>query len=281
MKYYYFIAGLPDIEIEDNKLTYSVASFKEELNLYLSKKDKKLISLYYTMFDNKNVLRYIINKETEFDTRGNISKEEFEVFHKQIYDEVTPKNRNIPPYVKTFLTEYKAIEQPNPEDTKWENRLTELYYQWAMKCGNKLISNWFEYNLNLNNILSAYISRKYKLEIEPVGSNEVAETIKTSKRQRDFGLSEIIEELDIFEFLDEEDFDLYEREKDIDLLKWKWLEEQTFFEYFNVEWLFAYLIKLEIIERWLSLNPEQGGKIFREMINNLKESVVNMKNQKY
>jgi hypothetical protein len=168
--------------------------------------------------------------------------------------------------------EYKNAQQTDTPVSKWENRLTELYYTWAMNCNNKLISKWFNFNLNLNNILIAYTCKKYQMEVEPVGDNEVAESIKKSS-QRDFGLSGTLEEFDLFQRLAEEQ-DWYEREKKIDLLKWQWLDEQTFFNYFSIERVFAYLIKLEIIERWSSLDPVNGKKIFRELIDKLKGDVV-------
>jgi hypothetical protein len=44
-KYYYLIASLPELTIEDNKLSHTVADFKEELYDSLSGDDKKLIDL--------------------------------------------------------------------------------------------------------------------------------------------------------------------------------------------------------------------------------------------
>jgi len=275
MNYYYLIAGLPDIKIEDNKLTYSIADFKKEALPKLSAVDARLFEMFYMKFDNQNLLHYLAGEGEKFDERGNMSKDELDDCLQLINNGSKPKNKNFPSYFVTLISEYKSAQQPDTEAEKWENRITELYYQWAMKCGNKLISDWFEFNLNLNNILAAYTSRKYKMNVEVLGNNKVAELIKTSK-QRDFGLSEIIEDADIFQRLADES-DLFEREKRIDLLKWQWLDEQAFFKYFSIEIIFAYLIKLEIIERWVSLDPVEGGKIFRELINSLKESVVNQK----
>jgi hypothetical protein len=111
------------------------------------------------------------------------------------------------------------------------------------------------------------------MDVEVVGNNEIANSIKTSN-QRDFGLSGNFENFDVIQRLAEEP-DLFEREKKIDLFKWQWLDEQIFFKYFSIEVLFAYLVKLEIIERWVSLDPVEGEKLFRKLINGLKESVVN------
>jgi hypothetical protein len=141
-----------------------------------------------------------------------------------------------------------------------------------MNCKNKFISRWFEFNLDLNNILSAYNCRKYQLDVEVIEGNEAAEVIKSSA-QRDFGLFGIIDDLEIFQRLAEEE-DMFEREKNIDLLRWKWLEENAVFEYFSFERMFVYLAQLEIIERWMNLDAEQGEKVFRNLINELKSSVV-------
>jgi hypothetical protein len=192
---------------------------------------------------------------------------------KLLSEDADPATKNFPSYFKSFFEEYEEMQLVDANAAVRENRLTELYYQWAMKCGNPFVARWFEFNLNLNNILVACTGRKYRMDIEVVGDNEVAECIKTS-RQRDFGLTPIIDDLNTFQRIAEEP-DLYEREKKLDLLKWQWLDEQTVFNYFSIERVFAYLVKLEIIERWLSLNHEQGEKIFRELINNLKNSVVN------
>jgi hypothetical protein len=288
MNYYYLIAGLPDIEIEDNKLTFSIADFREMVRPQLSANDARLMDLFFMKFDNQNLLHYLKDKETQFDEHGSITKGDMEeIFRligegnkskfKQFLSNIFPKNQSFPSYFKTFLLEYRKdaeqAEKPDTDESTWENRLTELYYNWAMKCGNKLISDWFEFNLNLNNILAAYNSRKYKMNVEALGDNAVSQAVKTSK-QRDFGLTEILEDIDIFQRLADEP-DLFEREKKIDQLKWKWLDEHTFFKYFSIEILFAYLVKLEIIERWVSLDPVEGEKLFRSLIDNLKESVVN------
>ena len=50
-KYYYLVAGLPELTLEDSKLSYTLADFKTELYPALSEDDKKLIDLFYLQFD--------------------------------------------------------------------------------------------------------------------------------------------------------------------------------------------------------------------------------------
>ena len=53
-KYYYLVAGLPELSLEDSKLSYTVADFKTEIYDGLSASDQKLIDLFYLKFDNAN-----------------------------------------------------------------------------------------------------------------------------------------------------------------------------------------------------------------------------------
>ena len=62
-KYYYLVAGLPELTLEDSKLSYTVADFRTELYPALSEDDKKLIDLFYLKFDNANVLKLLKDKD--------------------------------------------------------------------------------------------------------------------------------------------------------------------------------------------------------------------------
>ena len=61
------------------------------------------------------------------------------------------------------------------------------------------------------------------------------------------------------------------RERKIDLLKWNWLEEHTFFKTFDFESVFAYLLRIEMIERWTALDKASGEKTFRQMVGTMKQ----------
>ena len=153
------------------------------------------------------------------------------------------------------------------------DRLAAMYYAYAMKCGNDFLSSWFEFNLHVNNILVALTARKFKMEVEPliVGDTEVCQTLRSSNA-RDFGLSSEVDYLEQVVKISEI-ADLVEREKKIDQLRWKWMEDKTFFEYFSLERLYVFLLQTDIIERWLTLDKEKGNQMFRSIIAALKDEV--------
>ena len=179
--------------------------------------------------------------------------------------------KKFPSYLYDFIVLY--LQNSGEEHFVAEEALAAAYYAYAMRCGNRFISRWFEFSLNVNNILSAFILRKYKMEVASriVGDTEVCEQLRTSNA-RDFGLGEQLAYMEELQRIAEME-ELVEREKKTDLLAWKWLEDESFFNYFTVERLFVFLLQLEMIERWISLDKEKGNELFRQMIQHLKEEV--------
>lgn len=271
-KYYCLIAGLPDIHLEDQKLTFSVKEFREEVYEQLSDNDRKLFDLFFLKYDNVNLLRFLQDKDARLDDRGNLDAEALDMLVKALKEEDAPKGLAVAPYLNTFVTAY-LTEQSLSEGMLWEDQLAGLYYDYALKSSNDMIARWYEFNLNLNNMLVASAARRNHFDATNfiIGDNEVAKAIRTSSA-RDWGLAGSLDYLEAVQRIAEES-DLLEREKKIDLLKWSWLEEQTFFHYFTVERVFAYLLKLEILERWMSLNKDAGEKQLREMVARMKSEV--------
>ena len=201
---------------------------------------------------------------------GNFSADELLGIIASFKEESAP-DKKFPSYFYEFAELY--LNTPDEERFGLEDKLYGYYYDYAIKCGNPFVSTWFELNLDVNNILAAMAARKYKMEVAkvPVGTNAVADALRTSNA-RDFGLAD---DLEYFEQLVRinDTIDLVDREKKIDLLKWNWMEDNTFFNYFTIEKIFVFLMKLEMIERWISLDKEKGNEMFRQLIGQLKDEV--------
>ena len=270
--YYCLVTGLPELSLEDGKLSYTVANFKTEIYPLLSKTDKKLVDLYYLKFDNRNLLSLLKDRGAVVDASlGNYSADELLGLIASFFKEKKVSDKKFPTYFYEFTELY--LNTPDEERVGFEDKLYGFYYDYAIKCGNKFVSTWFELNLNVNNILAALTARKYKMEISkvPVGNNLIADALRTSNA-RDFGLADELEYFDQLVRINDT-VDLVEREKKIDMLKWFWLEENTFFNYFSIEKIFVFLMKLEMIERWVSLDKEKGNELFRKLIDQLKNEV--------
>ena len=241
--YYYIVAGLPDISFDDSKAAYTVAQFREEVYASLSASDRKVMDLLLL----EDTCRLLIKDRENFEPTD-----------------------AMPQFIGAFLRELKD-ESWREKAAFAEDRLWGLFYEYAMASSNGFVRSWYEFNLNLNNIMTAITARKYNLDIQKVivGGGDIANALRTSGA-RDWGLSQ---ELDYFEDvarLTEED-DLSQRERKADQIRWRWLEENTFFNYFSVEKLFSYMVRLGMVERWSDLDKEKGQQLFRELIGTLKD----------
>ena len=194
-KYYYLVAGLPELTLEDSKLSYTVADFKTEIYPGLSSSDQKLIDLFYLKFDNANVLKLLKDKDAVIDLRGNFSAAELNEYIATIKEGGEVSAKEFPSYLSVFISDYFNTPAESEVD-----------------CLEQLMK-----------------------------------------------ISEITE--------------LVEREKKLDSLRWNWMEEATFFDYFTVERIFAFLLQLEMIERWIALDKEKGNQLFRSIIDALKDEV--------
>lgn len=272
-QYYYFIAGLPDFTFDSMKLPFTVGQFSEMLSEELKRKDYELLKKYFLSFDNENLIKLLNDKEAQLHPMGTLSREELLETIELLREDVEAKSKTVPQYYLTFIRKWLG-EESHEQTRVWEDLLTSLYTEYGLEVKNTLMSRWFEMNMDVNNILSAIYAKKHGLEVSKavVGNNVVARTIRENSNLRDFGLSLEFENFEMIQRISDED-DIYERERKIDKYRWDWLEENTVFDYFNIEYIFAYLCKLQILERWVSLNAEEGERIFRALIDSLKNEV--------
>jgi hypothetical protein len=261
--YYCLVAGLQDINIETHKLIYGQLAFKNELQTEVHSSDYALVEKLFLPYDNDNLLNLITKGDKIFDERGN-----FTLAH---LEEQLKETTDLPNYMTKYISATKNDEQIYPE-MSMEDELTTLFYDEMISHSNEFISKWFEFDMNVKNILSALMGRKHDIKYENkiIGSTETSSIIKKSNA-RDFGLGS---ELDYVEELTNisKAEDIQEREMFIDELRWDYLDDVTFFEYFTIEKLLAFIIKLGIVERWMALDKEHGKVLFKKLLEELQKS---------
>jgi hypothetical protein len=272
MNYYAFISGLPELSFDEQKKVLSTHEFKDELFKILSWKDKKIVRKLFLKYDNDNLFSYLKNGEEiiAFNEQANYSPDVIMEMVENVKNEDDKWNNKYPEYLHFFIHDYLFFEK-DPKEF-WEDHLSTHYYNYLLKkTSNRFLKQWSELNMNVRNILTALSARRASVEYDYliVGSSEVATILRAS--QHPAGVTEFIDYYEQLREIDEIQ-DLLDKEQEIDTLLWKWIEDYTFFNYFDVEKIMAYLFKLQIIERWKKLDPEKGNEIFRNMVNNLKSS---------
>lgn len=154
----------------------------------------------------------------------------------------------------------------------------------AESSKNGFLRDWFSFNRDLNNILTAAICRKHRLDLrkqikvesesesERLGVNSVAQQILANPNAKDFGLTgttPLVEEVLRIAAIE----NLLERERAIDAIRQAWLEERTMFDDFGIEKVLSYWLQNEILHRWDKLTMETGQRVFRELVNDMKKSI--------
>lgn len=273
-QYHYLVAGFPDLLFDDTKLEIDLSMFKEQLIENLHPADFEIIKSFYHRYDNENLLKLIKNSEAIIDKNGLLTSLDWEnAFNATKDGSISEGVSGIPVYISSFLDAHRE-DKPLFEAKSWELQLSELFYQNATSNENTFISNWFKFERDLQNIVTAWQCRKHDISVENqlIGSGEIIEKLSRSN-SRDFGLDNDMPLLDqIIKALEEED--LKEFEKKIDRLKWDYLDDTVFFHYFTIEKIFSFLIKISIVERWLSLDKQTGQELFNELLSNMETSYV-------
>ncbi len=261
--YYYLVAGLPDIIIDQKKLSYTIEEFKEELRNHLHPDDYKLVELLFLPADNSNLLNLLQKSDGPFDESGKYTRDELEEEIKE--PSVTPE------YMQRFVTAYKS-ETPLFEGLSWEDQLTWLYYEYLLQCPNNYLREWFEFDLNLKNIVAGFNVRKHKLKGDKylIGDNYIVQAVKKSTL-KDFGLGNDFGSMEKLVTIQENE-NLLERERAMDTMRWEFMDERNTFNYFTIEVLLAFVKKLQLVKRWLDMDYETGREMFRKLLDQLAQS---------
>lgn len=276
MEYHAFVAGLPDLVFDEHKKVFTLKEYHEELEELLSSQDKKIIRNLFLKHDNSNLLSYLRNGEENmhFDSMAVFSMDE--LIQMIEYAKNEEWNKKYPDYLFQFLTDY--FEKEEQSVIYMEDHLAGLYYNYLCKTKNKFIRQWSELNMNMRNTLTALSCRRNNIDYTHliVGDNEVSRMLRNASNPNHY-LIELIEDFESIKKIDEER-DILEKEQAIDHFLWNWIEENTFFHYFDLEKVMSYLFKLQIIERWRNLDKERGGEIFRNIVSNLKKGIDKLEN---
>ena len=262
------MAGLPDLKLDDTKFEVSIPDLREELDAILSSLDKKVLFYFFLKNDCSNLVKLLKDPTAEVDDHGNYSLEQYT----DLLTSAREMNFNVhrfPAFMSEFARDYaynKDKEGYYPED-----KILYQFYQYAIDtCPNKMVRKWYQLNLDITNILTAFLARKNGWNVADFiqGENEVTEMILTNNT-KDFNLTAEFDYVaDLMKIVECDD--PVEKEKKIDAFKWLWLEDQTFFNMFSIEAVFAYLCKLEMLARWDKLDVEKGQETFRQIIENLR-----------
>ena len=129
-------------------------------------------------------------------------------------------------------------------------KLSADFYRKALSHPSAFIHGWFGYDLDVRNAKARYLNRAF-------GRPEEMDTVVLGEdEEREFDDAPLLQGILSTE-------DILGREKALDDLAWKKIDELTVFDYFDLDAILGFLAKLKITDRWLKLDPATGRKLFR------------------
>jgi hypothetical protein len=142
--YYYLIAGLPDLSMEDSRPPFTARDFLTELKSRLSREDLGLVRWLYYARDNRNLIDILFH-EKPLSFEGCYSLQDLE-------EGIKGSNILLPGYMSRFIAELRD-KKDRYSAAEWEMQLTKGYFIDAMHAGNVFLRQWMEFEENLKNLL--------------------------------------------------------------------------------------------------------------------------------
>ena len=263
-EYYYLVAGLRDWTLDSDTKGFDVREIIDEIVGELTKSDREAVRMLYAYYDCENIIARRAKRERH-NQLGNLSAEQItEVFEERNYALFTPA---VAKCVKLYVEENdEERDQEITLDSSFERAIFEAYYRDLAESKCSFLKEWGAFDRNLRNIAAAIAAREAGRVVADVtvGGGEIVEQLKRSTAA-DFGLRGELPYVDsvISAVCDEKN--IVEKERKIDAIRWAEAEAMTSFDFFTINFILSYLVKVNIVARWTLLSPEVG----REMLNRL------------
>jgi len=268
-QYHCLVAGLADLVFNSAKGYSDMAEFRGELKTILHPTDYSVVSILFLPHDNKNLVAFLEDKTGKWDYLGNYSLQDMEE-QKRITDSILKEDDVLPSYMVEAMKNWFLSVNGN-DRLETERKLTEGYIKTALSSGNRFLENYTRFDRDMRNIFALINSKALGLDAVKyiAGDDPLAAWLRdVFKSGKDFHIPsdpEYIQE--IFRIVMENEF--LEREMKSDIARWDFINEETFFEYFTLDWILGYLIKLSVVIRWKQLDPGTGTMMLKRLVQEL------------
>lgn len=267
-EYFYLVAGLREWALDSDTKGFDLGEIKSEILAELSKRDRKAVELLYAYYDCENLIAYRNGRE-RFSALGNLTAEQLaEVFESRRYSLLPTEMARV---VKLYV---EAEDEDRDTDIvlteSFEHALFEAYYGDLAASKSTFLKGWGEFDRNLRNIAAAVAAREAGRAVKDVlvGGGEIVEQLSRSSAA-DFGLRGELPYIDAVIAAVSDEKNIVEKERKIDAIRWSEAEEIAVFDFFNVDYILSYLVKVNIVARWTLLSPEVGRQMLNRLIKEL------------
>ncbi len=267
--YYCLVAGLKEYFLDSDTKGFDAPSIITEIKEAISRRDGRRVELLYTWYDIENIVNLRSGRE-HFSVLANFSFDE-------LAEELKQPER-LPRYIAKVVESYNRTDEDEDElrdtidtDLAMERNLFAAYYRECARSRSKFIRGWGEFDRTLRNISAAFAARRSGIHVADVlvGEGDIVQALGKSSAS-DFGLKGEIDYIDRIMAAVSDNSNLIDKEYRVDAIRWEKASELTEQNYFDIDFLLGYLVKVNIIHRWASLDKERGERMLRKLIDELK-----------
>ena len=266
--YYSLVAGLKEYALEADNKGFDAREIIETIRCELSSGDRRTLELFYGSCDVANLIGLRSGK-TNFSPLGNFSREELE--------QALEGKFRLPSYLADVVAAYADPEGEEAErmdmTRPFERNLYESYYRACAASKCRFLREWSDFDRTLRNVCAAYSARRSGVAPETVvvGHDDITDSLSRSSAS-DFGLKGELEYLDDVVAAVSDERNLLEKERKIDRIRWRMSDELAISNYFDMAAILSYLVKVNLVERWFSLDEATGRRLYDKLLTMLSGS---------
>ena len=252
--YYCLVAGLREYALDSDTKGFNAREIIAEILEEVSSGDAEAVRLLYGYYDCENIIALRAGRSA-YNPLGNIPVEELE-------QEMTSPQA-LPKAMAKVLKDYAATESEETEGVDlslgFERALLTAYYEECARSKSRFVRQWSEFDRTLRNVAAAAVARSKDRRVDSVtvGKGDVVAQLQRSSAA-DFGLRGELTYVDAILAAVNDEQNMVEKEHKIDLIRWEHAGELASSDYFNINAILSYLVKINIVARWSQLDPKRG-----------------------
>ena len=252
--YYCLVAGLREYALDSDTKGFNAREIIAEILEEVSSGDAEAVRLLYGYYDCENIIALRAGRSA-YNPLGNIPAEELE-------QEMTSPQA-LPKAMAKVLKDYAATESEETEGVDlslgFERALLTAYYEECARSKSRFVRQWSEFDRTLRNVAAAAVARSKDRRVDSVtvGKGDVVAQLQRSSAA-DFGLRGELTYVDAILAAVNDEQNMVEKEHKIDLIRWEHAGELASSDYFNINAILSYLVKINIVARWSLLYPKRG-----------------------
>ncbi len=272
MRYYYLIATLPDLSLEETKSGIDFGETIETIRRNLEPEDEALLRYLLLRNDNKNLLGVIFHQYHQLPLPAMVQPC---LFDEDTMVEFTHHPHDFPEYMADFITSFQE-RFADMGMAALENQLLLSFYQAVSVLNDNFIRDYFAFERDLRSIIAGLNRGVYEFS----SGTEMVENERISERlsHEGAGASVLMKTYPFIESLKEvlDTKDPTQIEKAVDTIIWQYIDTANN-GFFDRQQVYGYVLRLLMIRRWTMLEAQDGVQHFRQLSERVRSSSEKMK----